>query len=353
MLFTGGIPAESVEDVFRLLAGTVGSRAMSYPDGELNERGMWIGALKDAVWERCDQLERIPSALPEGTPEAEMFPSYRVKDGVTDVRLEGLLPYARSAVESYEIFARLRGEGVIDPQMRLQMAYPGALDAISLYFPRVEDWSVMLRAWTNALADEHRRILEAVPPSKLVVQIDYCLETSIIDGVLPETAHWVTPDMTGKAALERYTSNDYLAPHFAGLPDEVLAGYHICLGTFPKWPRVPIDDLSMPVAVVNALAANSGRRIDFFHLPVMADVDERFFAPLERLDVGDAAIYLGVECDDGDEAMQRRIADARKFLPTFGVAHYCGYSWKADVLPQLLSTLRAGADGQVAAMRAG
>jgi len=350
VLFTGGFPADSVENVFRTTASAVGSRALAYPDGEINDRRYWVGALKDTVWSRCEGLEMIPSER-EQEQEQEMFPSVRFKDDVSEVDLEGLLPYARDAIESYEIFRRLRADGVLAPDVRFQIAIPAALDAIALYFPDVEHWPALIGAWTRAVQDELRRVVEAIPADDLLLQIDYCLEVSLITGALVEHVHWVAPEMTHEA-FARYTSPDYLAAHLKGLPEDVLAGYHICLGTFPTWPRAPIDDIGLPVDLANAMAANSGRRIDFFHLPVMPDSDERFFAPLERLDVGDAAVYLGVECNDGLEAMQSRMRSARKFLDRFGVAHYYGYAFNLEILPQLLSDLREGADEQTVAMGA-
>jgi hypothetical protein len=348
VLFTGGVPADSVEHVFRTLASAVGSRALAYPDGEINERRYWIGALKDTVWSRCEGLEARPSELPDELQQS-LFPSFRFKPGVTELHLEGLLPYSRAAIESYGIFKRLRAEGVIRPDVRFQIAIPAALDAIALYFPAVERWPALFDAWTRAVQDELRRVLEVIPAGDLVLQIDYCLEVALIDGALGEHAHWVTPELAGDAAFARYTSREYLAPHVQDVPDEVMVGYHICLGTLGGWPRVPLDDIGLPVDLAGAMAASTGRRVDFFHLPVMQDADDRFFAPLERLDVGEAAVYLGVECNDGLEAMRKRIDGARNHLERFGVAHYCGYAFNKEILPQLLSDLRAGADEQAAA----
>src|SRR5947207_2487497 len=74
------------------------------------------------------------------------------------------------------------------------------------------------------------------------------------------------------------------------------------------------------------------------------DRDQRYFQPLADLAIGDAAVYLGFECNDGLEAMQRRIDAAKSVLPKFGVAHYRGYTLQADILPQVLSDLAAGAE---------
>jgi hypothetical protein len=352
VLFAGAVPEEDVETVFRLLAGEVGSRALALPDGEVGDRRGWIYALKRTVWERCEDIEAIPSAFPEGTPYRERFsPSFRIREGAAEVRLGGLLPHARDAVQSYEIFRRLREEGVIDPGVRFLVTFPGAYDAISVWFPDASNWSALIDAWTSAVQVECRRMLEVIPPEDLAVHIDYAAETGLLTGALGDVYPWVPRDLI-ENGFARVTSAEYLAPHFEGLPETVLAGYHICLGAFPKFPRIPISDLGAIVDAANRLAVNSGRRIDYFHLPVVPNADEHYFAPLARLDVGAAAVYLGLECADGVEAMDRRMTHARKFLKRFGVAHYCGYSRNPEPLQDLLSDLRVGADHQATALSA-
>ena len=98
----------------------------------------------------------------------------------------------------------------------------------------------------------------------------------------------------------------------------------------------------------NEIQKAADGRIDYFHLPVMEDSGEAFFAPLSQLTTGEAMIYLGLECNDGVEGMKRCIADAKKFLPEFGVAHYCGYFWNKEIMPELMDTLAEGADSMLA-----
>jgi hypothetical protein len=73
---------------------------------------------------------------------------------------------------------------------------------------------------------------------------------------------------------------------------------------------------------------------------------------VKKLSSASASIYLGVECNDGLEAMERRMGNDRKFPDRFGVSHYCGYAFNTEILPQLLSDLRKGADEHAAAMGA-
>jgi hypothetical protein len=342
VLFTGGVPGDSVEDVFRVLAGSVGGRALAYPDGEIGERRAWILTLNTTTWPNVDGLEEIPVPLPEDHP-ARIFKTFTIKQDVDKLDLKGLLPYARGAIESYGVFTRLREEGIIDPGVRFQMAIPAAHDAVTVYFPHIEDWPRAFEAWTEAVQDEYRRMLEVIPADDLVIQIDYCTELVHMAHAFDKLCDWV-PDAPSDETLATYTTERYVAPHVATLPEETVLGYHICAGTFPTQPVAELKDLSLPVAIANALAVRSDRRVDYFHLPVMRESDESYFAPLEGLAVGDAAVYLGLECNDGLDAMQRRITDARRVLPDFGVAHYCGYVWNQDILPELLADLAAGAD---------
>lgn len=342
LLFTGGFPGESVEEVFRAMSGAVGARALAYPDGENGDRSMWIINLNSTTWPHVDGLEEVSSQLPENHPFRPIR-NFRIREGVKELRLEGVLPYSRAAIEGYAVFTRLRDEGVIDSSVRFQMAFPAAHDAVAIYFPDRGDWDMAFRAWTTALQDEYRRMLEVIPEEDLVIQIDYCTELSQIKGLPPDLSYWLA-DMTPEQAFAAYTAESYIAPHVAALPEGVRVGWHICLGTYPTQPVVQVPDIGLAVDLANAVAVNSGRRVDYFHLPVVREADEKYFAPLARLDVGSADVYLGVECNDGRDAMNRRISNAQQFLHAFGVAHYCGYAFNADVLPQLLTDLVAGAD---------
>jgi hypothetical protein len=340
LIFTGGFPGDSVEQILRTMASAVGGRALAYPDGEQGERSGWVTNLSSSTWPNVEGVEEVPSSLPEEHPYRIMR-SFRIRDGISELRLEGLLPYARGAIESYQVFKRLRDEGVIEPGVRFQASLPTAHAATSLYFADRDEREVASRAWTKALQDEYRRMLGAIPEEDLVIQLDYCTELAQIEG--EETGDWLL-DMTREEAFAALTAESYLTPHLATLPDGVKVGYHICLGTYPTQPAVQVPDIGIAVDLANALVRNSGRRVDYVHLPAIREADTRYFAPLQRLDVGGTDVYLGLECDDGLDAMKGRINDAERFLNGFGVAHYCGYVWKGDILPQLLSDLVTGAD---------
>lgn len=201
----------------------------------------------------------------------------------------------------------------------------------------------MFDAWQRGLASEYKKMLEVIPADDLCVQIDYCTEFTTIGGAFLKNVKWA-PVAPQAELLKTYTSKDYIAPHVRGLPDDVMLGIHICAGTFPVFPVQPLEDIGLAVQVANALTANIGRRIDYFHLPVFSDCDADYFKPLESLQIGDARVFLGLECNDGADAMERRIDAAHEHLKDFGVAHYCGYMWNKAILPSLLEVLAKGAD---------
>jgi hypothetical protein len=113
------------------------------------------------------------------------------------------------------------------------------------------------------------------------------------------------------------------------IPDDVLVGYHLCYGTFPEWPMYEARDYAVLVRMANFAVANSGRSVDWLHIAgprYLRSGEERFFAPLRNLDVGDTRVFLGIVLPiDGVPGLQRRYTAAAKFLDDFGVAMYCGF----------------------------
>jgi hypothetical protein len=91
--------------------------------------------------------------------------------------------------------------------------------------------------------------------------------------------------------------------------------------------------------------ANTPRRIDFVHVPVMPGADDHYFQALADLHIGDTSVFLGVELGDGVDAMCARAEIARQYRPDFGYAHYCGYGRdRPEDVPRLLDDLAAGAE---------
>ena len=129
------------------------------------------------------------------------------------------------------------------------------------------------------------------------------------------------PGLTKEGAIERNVEQfRRLSPL---VPEKALLGYHFCFGTLGGWPRFAPADLSATVELANAVVEASGRRVDWIHIPVLDQVGEAFFAPLKNLKPRGARVYLGVV--HHMDGFKERIALARKYLPDFGVAAYCGF----------------------------
>ena len=128
------------------------------------------------------------------------------------------------------------------------------------------------------------------------------------------------PGYPREGAIERNVGQvRSISPH---IPPEIELGYHLCFGTLGGWPRFAPDDLSETVKLANAMIEASGRRVDWIHLPVLPGVKEAFFAPLAGLKPQGARVYLGVV--HNMDGFAERVAMARKYLPEFGLAAYCG-----------------------------
>lgn len=333
VLFVGSVPMDSGEAVFQHCAAAVGEHAFAFPDGELGARQMWVLGLGDLVFSKHPDLVRLPDVpVPWG--------AYALRDGVQEISFDDVYPYADFALESYATFRRLRDAGEIPAGSRFQVSLPTPHAAIISYFVDRAVWPMVLEAWAAAMRRGYERMLAEIPAEDLVIQLDYCTELSEILGD-PEMP--TQPAGTREERLETYTGRAYVEAMASELPDAVTLGYHICLGTWPSWPRNPQDDLTFVVELANRLIASTPRRVDFLHLPAMADADEAFFAPLRDLTPGPKP-FLGIECRDGADALQRRAAAARVHVADFGIAHFCGYGREdAERIDALLADLAVGA----------
>jgi hypothetical protein len=109
----------------------------------------------------------------------------------------------------------------------------------------------------------------------------------------------------------------------AAVADGALYGFHLCFGTFGGWPRFAPDSLDQTVALANAITRVSTRPIDWMHIPALDTADEAFYAPLADLELGDTRIYMGLV--HSMDSFAERYAAAKRFLPDFGLAGYCGF----------------------------
>jgi len=241
---------------------------------------------------------------------------FRVREGVASVRFGNpgwRLGYARDAINSYFIFHALRDQGVIPPGVRFQVSIPLTNSVVTPNTFSVEELPRVRPGFTSALAAEVATIVEKIPHQDLAIQWDGSWEVTDVYGAVP--------GLPAQDALERNVEQvRALVPR---IPESVQVGYHLCFGTFGGWPRFAPDDLGRAVDLANAVIDASGRRIDWLHIPALDRSDAAFYAPLRRLEPRGARIYLGLI--HSMHSFRERLAAARRQLPEFGIAAYCGF----------------------------
>jgi hypothetical protein len=269
------------------------------------------------------ELEVVRCPAPEDGVE-RLFPRnardswlFKVKDGVERVRFGDpgwRVGYARDAINSYFVFKTLREKGELAKHLRFQVSLASANSALPpRIFPNVADLAKVRPGFTDALAAETDMIVKKIPHGDLAIQWDCATEV--------QDAYGAIPGQPLEGAIERNVAQ--FRRLSANIPETVLLGYHFCFGTLGGWPRFAAADLSATVTLANAVIEASGRRVDWIHIPVLPDVGDAFFSSLKDLRLRGARVFLGVV--HHMDGFKERIALARKYLPDFGLAGYCGF----------------------------
>ena len=299
----GSVPLDSAEDVFRRTSAALGDRLRRIPDGETGPRSDWI------LWQYPVFSSRPEFEIgPPGDGTYRALPKLRVRGEVTF----GNLGYADTAIASYKTFARLKRDGVVPAHCRFQLSLPTPLAPISA-FVDPEFQATLEPVYEAAVLAELGRLLAVIPHDQLAVQWDTRFEFAMLEGVAPA---WFSEIRGG--ILERLLR---LARH---VPAGVELGFHLCYGDEAHGYFVAPRDMDKLVSVANALAASLGRTLDWIHMPVRADADAAYFAPLSDLSLPpQTELYLGLIHRDG--RCGERIAAAQAVFDGFGIATDCGW----------------------------
>jgi methionine synthase II (cobalamin-independent) len=347
----------TVEDVFRRSAAALGGHVSMIPDGELGDRSQWITWIARHTYHGHPDLEtRSRHTFEDWMPKSyDDQWRFGVRDGVERIRFEKI-GYADEAKRSYEIFTRLRDEGVIPQGVRLLVAYPLTESAVRAFVNEPRSYEIIWEAYNDAVRRELEDLGRSIPPEDLAIQWDLSRETAMIENV---AFNFDDAGLTRvpQDPMERYLQA--LAEVSPSVPDGAWLGLHVCYGSLQHKEGespdsahyTPIRDLGTAVEMLNRGVVACGRRVDFVHMPVqLADQRDGHYAPLDDLAVGDARVYLGlIDLSDGVEGALKRIALAKAHLADFGVATPCGWGRrpKSQRIGDLLKL-----DAEVAAARA-
>lgn len=356
VLMVGSVPAETAEDVFRLLGPGLGERLIGMSDGEPGFRNKWIVFNAPHVFEPNPGLEAVNKPKPNRdksvykhledwvpTSWEEMW-RFRVRDGVESVRFDNL-HYSEFAQESYRTFRRLRAEGVIPAGTRFQVSLPFPEDFTRWCTGADGDFAIMTRGIEDALVVEVDRLLGIVPHEDLVIQWDVCWEVFACDA----------NDYLGREPLAWRASGDpferfahYIERLSPRVPEQVILGMHLCYGDLEHTHLIEPRDLGIAVRMANLAVSRAGRRLDFVHMPAPRNrADDAYFEPLADLHPGSGKLFIGlVHLTDGTPGSLRRLATfKRHYRGPHGIATECGWGRrKAETIPALMQIHREVAD---------
>jgi len=320
LLLVGSLPADSTETALRAAGELFGDLVFALPDGETGPRAGWVSYERERLVRPNPGVVTVQeTASPTGLPRhAYETPVFGIREGVTELHWD-TWPRIDDAIDSYQVFTKLRANGAIPAGLRFQIGLPfpsSALNGFKADF--ASDHPVANQAFEDLVARELTRLTAAIPPQDLAIQWDVCYEVLDLEQVLA----WTAP-----GAWERFT--DPVTRLTRLIPEDVLVGYHLCYGTFPEWPMYEARDMAPLVRMANYAVQNSGRTVDWLHLAgprYLRSEDDRFFQPLDDLEPGDARVYLGIVLPvDGVPGLRRRKATADRHLADYGVAMYCGF----------------------------
>jgi hypothetical protein len=311
----GSVGLDTVQEVFETAGKWLAPYLKRMPDGEVGGRRLWIS------WQ-YPLLRASPYLQAENVPNSSRvgFPVLRVADGVAPEEIGfGELGYAREARASYQDFIAAREKGLLPAHLRFQVCLPTPY-AVIISFCASDAVPAILPAYERAMVSEAERVCAAIPHRDLCLQWDLCHEMLTWDGRWPRR-----PSFPG---MEQQFGEQFrrLA---AAVPAEVELGFHLCYGDFEGRHFLEPRDTTKMVELANLICRSVARPVSYIHMPVpLGRDDDAYFAPLTNLALpAGTELYLGlVHAQDGVEGTRRRMATARKFAPSFGIASECGIS---------------------------
>jgi hypothetical protein len=336
----GSVPLANAHDVFVAVSAALGPRLLRIPDGETGERSDWIAHLEPIfadhpALEKSDEVFRLHASAPGRT-------RYRLRAGAAakDVTF-GNLFYADTALRSYEVFARLKQQGVIPPHCRFQVDLVPAHSVIWLFLQ--DDLHRELDPiYNDAVRREIDKLAHAIPHNQLAIQFDVA---SAVFARLQRNE----PNAYGRNKTEMLATFGKILVDLANhVPAGIELMFHFCYGDSNHRHVVEPVDMGDMVDLANYLARGIARPIELIHMPVPRDrSDDAYFGPLRRLKLAPATqLCLGlVHHTDGIAGTRQRLATAEKYVQNFAIATECGFGRRpVETIPELLRIHAAAAE---------
>lgn len=303
--FNGSVRLPDTETVMREIAGRIPAAALTQiTDGETGDRKDWV-FFQSRLLEATGQFVSAVGA-PDG-PGDDYGATRRVHlvDGLdaADVVWPDLR-YAAAYVDSFAVFERLRAEGVIPAEVRMQLQYPTPRAGLSFVDPTALD--ALLPGYWNALFADLAGAMRALPHEQIAVQFDVAVEIGML-----------ARQVVMGSALDLSAVVPSLVDCIAQVPADVPVGLHLCYGDLGHRHFLDPTSMEVQVGLLDALIAASPRPIDSVSLTVpQGRADPAFFAPLADLAApASVALSFGIvpyhpaQQAVGETAIQIRLID--------------------------------------------
>ncbi|KAI9700135.1 MAG: hypothetical protein M1820_006917 [Bogoriella megaspora] len=249
-----------------------------------------------------------------------------VKRGQKECEYEdlGSTKYDEAAINSYQVFQRLRNQGRIANGLRFQVSIPTPVNTGWTHLD-FENRAQIEPLYTKRLIHDMRNLQNSIPAKDLAIQYDCAVEFAYL-----EYERGRMPDDTWKPYF--FPVKDYILDRIVELAstiDEgVWLGFHLCYGDNGHQHFIQPEDAQVLVDMANEIMhrVTPHHKMCWIHLPVPRDrLDEAYYEPLKRLEMADAKLYLGLVRENDQEGTALRIKLAQDAYPKgFGIATECG-----------------------------
>lgn len=242
--------------------------------------------------------------------------------------------YDEHAILSYLQFCHLRNEGVIPAGVRFQVGLPTPLNVITMFV--LPGYQIEAeKVYEAVLLKSLRNIQDNIPKEDLAIQWDMPLEMAFLEYAKlqpEERTSWLNepyPAVVSKPWFDNVEKGivERIKRMTAAVDEGVEMGFHFCYGDFTHKHFIdPLDTRTM-VDLANRISVQSGRTIDWIHMPVPKDrVDEKYYEPLADLKLKkETELYLGLVHAGDRQGTDERIEVAGRFAKKgFGVSTECG-----------------------------
>lgn len=333
--FNGGVNLADGETVMREIASRVPTGVRRIPDGETGGRQQWIFFQLEKFW----ATPGLEKAEAEDAGEGyRQMPKVRLATGARpdDVTWPDL-GYATAYRESYEVFTRLRDEGVIPAGVRMQVEYPTPLASVSAWLVP-DDQRRLEPSYQRTLFADLARFLASVPHGDVAVQWDVAVEFGILESTV--------------VGAERYSFDavvERLARCVDEVPEDVPVGLHLCYGDYGHKHFKEPESLALQVRVANAVVERARHPVGFFAFTVPQNRgDAAYFAPLSELAVpAETELYFALVPYHPDTQKQETTAEQVATIDgllggrEWGICTECGMARaEREDVPRLLDLHR-------------